>query len=137
MNQFPGRAKLSHLFLIAALAALGAAHSQSTGPVESKGLSTKSLGSIDLSAEIEGLAGRQLRARLATVEPGGHIAAHSHKDRPTLEYVMQGNVIEVRNGVEIAHGPGEMVLATRDVTHWWENRGTVPVVLLPVDIYHP
>ena len=78
MNQFSGKEKLSHLFLIAALAALGAAHAQSTGPVESKGLSTKALGSIDLSAEIEGLAGRrgQQAQRMEAEEQAGAECLH-------------------------------------------------------------
>jgi quercetin dioxygenase-like cupin family protein len=115
----------------------GIAFSQGLGPSDAKGTSTKALGSIDLSTEIEGVSGRHLRARLVTIEPGGHVAAHSHKDRPAMEYVVQGNVVEVRNGVEIQHGPGEMVMATREVSHWWENRGTTPVVLLPVDVFKP
>lgn len=120
-----------------AAAMTGIAFSQGLGPADGKGASTKALGSIDLSTEIEGLSGRQLRARLVTIEPGGHTSAHSHKDRPTMEYVVQGNVIEIRNGVEVPHGPGEMVSATREVSHWWENRGTTPVVLLPVDVFKP
>lgn len=100
-------------------------------------MSTKSLGTIDLSSEIEGMSGRQLRARLVTIEPGGHVAVHSHNDRPTMEYVVQGQPVEIRNGVEITHQPGDMVIATHDVSHWWENRGTTSVVLLPVDIFKP
>jgi len=110
---------------------------QVIGPTDSKGGNTKALGAIDLATEIEGMSGRQLRARLVTIEPGGHLAAHSHKDRPTMEFVVQGNVVEIRNGIEVQHGPGEMVMATREVSHWWENRGTMPVVLLPVDIFKP
>ncbi len=123
--------------ILAIATTTGIAHSQGLGPSEGKGSSTKALGNIDLSTEIEGLSGRQLRARLVTIEPGGHTAFHSHKDRPTIEYVVQGNVVEIRNGVEIQHGPGEMVPATHDVSHWWENRGTTPVVLLPVDVFKP
>ncbi|MCY7386997.1 MAG: cupin domain-containing protein [Burkholderiales bacterium] len=124
--------------LFAALMAItGIAFSEALGPTVAKGASTKALGSIDLSTEIDGLSGRQLRARLVAIEPGGHLAAHSHRDRPTMEYVVQGNVIEIRNGVEIPHGPGEMVIATREVSHWWENRGTTTVLLLPVDIFKP
>lgn len=119
------------------LALSGIVYSQVTPSSDAKGVTTKALGNIDLSTEIEGLSGRQLRARLVTIEPGGRVAAHSHKDRPTMEYVVQGNVIEIRNGVEIPHGPGDMVAATRDVTHWWENRSTTPVVLLPVDVFKP
>ena len=56
-------------------------------------------------------------------EPGGYAAAHSDAGKPTLEYVMQGNVIEIRNGIETPHAQGEMVIATHDVSNWWENRG--------------
>jgi quercetin dioxygenase-like cupin family protein len=54
-----------------------------------------------------------------------------------MEYVVQGQVVEIRNGIEIQHGPGDMVIATHDVSHWWENRGATPVILLPVDIFKP
>jgi quercetin dioxygenase-like cupin family protein len=111
------------------------AYSQLSGPSDSKGTTTKSLGSIDLTKEIEDISGRSLRARAFTIEPGGHGGVHSHKGRPTLEYVLQGNVVEIRNGVEIPHGPGELVLGTGDVNHWWENRSNAPVVLLPIDVY--
>lgn len=115
----------------------GQALSQAVAPTSAKGATTKALGTIDLAGEIDDLAGRQLRARLVTIEPGGHVAAHSHQGRPTLEYVIQGNVIEIRNGIEIAHGPGDVVAANHEVSHWWENRGSVPVVLLPVDVFKP
>ena len=123
------------LFLSAALSAFALA--QSTAPTDNKGATTKALGSIELSTESEGTNGRQLRARSVTIEPGGHTAVHSHKGRPTLEYVLQGNVIEIRNGVEVPHGPGEVVKGTGDVTHWWENRGTTAVLLVPFDVYTP
>ena len=72
-----------------------------------------------------------------TIEPGGHGAAHNHKDRPTLEYVVQGNAVEIRDGVEIPHVAGDLVVAAPEVWHWWENRGTTPVLLLPVDVFKP
>lgn len=138
VSQPKGFRRARSCVLAAALTALaGLAFSQAVGPTDARGASTKALGSIDLSTEIEGLSGRQLRARLVTIEPGGHLAAHVHNDRPTLEYVVQGNVIEIRNGVEVPHGPGELVMGTLGVSHWWENRGTVPVVLLPVDVFKP
>jgi mannose-6-phosphate isomerase-like protein (cupin superfamily) len=133
----PQRCSSAALFIVAISAFATVAFAQMTGPSDSDRVTTKTVGSIDLSTEIDGLSGRHLRARLATIEPGGHIAMHTHKDRPTMEFVVQGNVIEIRNGVEIPHGPGEMVVADKSVSHWWENRGTVPVVLLPVDIYKP
>lgn len=108
---------------------------QSVGHTDNKGTSSRVLGVIDLTNEVEGLTGRQMRSRYITIEPGGHAALHSHAGRPTLEYVAQGNVIEIRNGVEVPHGPGEMVVATHEITHGWENRGSETVVLIPVDIF--
>ena len=105
-------------------------------PTEARGGSTKSLGSIDLGPEVH-LAGYQLRARAVTIEPGGYLAAHTHQGRPTMEYVAQGTVIEVRNGIATEHKAGTMVPATNGVTHWWENHGAVPVVLVPVDVVRP
>ena len=144
MKTATGRAKeqrrgmsTARVLLLVCMAACELVWAQSVGPTDNKGSTTKPLGNIDLASEIDGLSGRQLRARLVTVEPGGHLAAHSHKGRPTLEYVVQGNIIEVRNGVEIPHVAGDMVVATRDVSHWWENRSTAVAVLLPVDIYAP
>lgn len=45
---------------------------------------------VDLGPEIEGMAGRQLRMRVLTIEPGGYIGLHSHEDRPAVVYFMQG-----------------------------------------------
>jgi len=133
----PARWTAIAVAVLIAVTLAAVAHSQGAGPSETRGVTTKSLGAIDLSSEIEGMSGRQLRARLVTIEPGGHVAVHSHKDRPTMEYVVQGQPVEIRNGIEIPHQAGDMVIATHDVSHWWENRGTTSVVLLPVDIFKP
>lgn len=126
------------LALVAIVAVLsGAAYSQLVAPTESKGSSVKALGNIDIASEIQDLSGRQLRARLVTLEPGGRLAVHSHNGRPTLEYVIEGNVVEIRNGVEIQHTVGDMIVGTKDVTHWWENRSGGRVILLPVDVFKP
>ena len=37
---------------------------------ETKGVTVKLLATVDLGAEIEGMAGRQLRMRMVTIEPG-------------------------------------------------------------------
>jgi quercetin dioxygenase-like cupin family protein len=132
-----GTLRVGRMLAFAAVAVWAAVHAQSIGPTDARGSTTKALGSIDLAGEIDGLSGWQLRARSVTIEPGGHVAAHSHKGRPTMEYVVQGNVVEIRNGVEIRHQAGDMVMAAHDVTHWWENRGSIPVILVPVDLYKP
>jgi quercetin dioxygenase-like cupin family protein len=45
-------------------------------------------------------------------------------------------VVEIRNGVEIVRRPGDIVIATHEVSHWWENRSD-PAVLLPIDVFKP
>jgi len=53
---------------------------------ETKGVTVKLLASVDLGLEIEGMAGRQLRMRMVTIEPGGVFAPiHDHQSIPTRE----------------------------------------------------
>jgi quercetin dioxygenase-like cupin family protein len=120
-----------------AVVTIGLALSQQTPPAENKGIAVKPVGSIDLGGEIDGLSGRQLRLRYITMEPGGHFAVHNHKDRPTLEYILAGTVIEHRDGVAKEYKAGDVVLADKNTTHWWQNTGTEQVVFLPVDIFRP
>lgn len=136
---YPMRKKSVSLVVygLALAATMGIAYSQSSGPTDSKGVSSKDMANVKLDEQIHERTGRQLRARQITIQPGGHVAAHSHKDRPTLEYVVEGNVVEIRNGVEVPHSAGEVVLATAEVNHWWENRSDKPAVLMPVDVYKP
>jgi hypothetical protein len=55
---------------------------EQTAP-ETKGVTVKLLAALDLGLEIEGMAGRQLRMRMVTIEPGGVFGPiHDHKDRP-------------------------------------------------------
>jgi quercetin dioxygenase-like cupin family protein len=50
---------------------------------ETKGVSVNLLSTVDLGPEIEGLAGRQLRMRMVTIEPGGVFGpVHDHKADP-------------------------------------------------------
>jgi quercetin dioxygenase-like cupin family protein len=110
---------------------------QPTGPSDSRGGGTTQLAALDLATQIDSVAGRQLRMRAVTLDPSGHLAAHSHDGRPTLEYVLKGTVIEYRNGVAIEHHAGEVIVGEKGVSHWWENHGTEQVVLLPVDVFRP
>jgi hypothetical protein len=50
---------------------------------ETKGVTVKLLATVDLGPEIAGMAGRQLRMRMVTIEPGGVFGPiHDHKDTP-------------------------------------------------------
>ena len=128
--------KVSGIFA-AGLIAAGIALSQQTPPTENKGVAVKPVGAMNLGSEIDGLSGRQLRMRFITMEPGGHFAVHNYKDRPTLEYILAGTVIEYRDGVAKEYKAGDVVLADKNTTHWWQNKGTEQVVFLPVDIFKP
>jgi len=111
------------------------ASGQQPTPTENKGVKIEPLAAIDLGAEIDGMQGRQLRLRLITVAPGGVIALHSHKDRPAVARVLQGTLTEHREGSSPKEHPeGESVAVGKDVTHWEENRGAKPLVLVVGDI---
>ena len=113
-----------------------AAWSQQTPPTEDKGLNAPVITSLDLGPEIEGMQERQLRMRKVTLEPGGVIAVHSHKDRPLAVYLMQGTLTEFRpDGRMIEHQEGEAWALGKAITDWAENRGSKPVILIAVDIF--
>ena len=102
---------------------------------ESRGVAVKVLGTVDLAGEIEGMAGRQLRMRLVTIEPGGVFGPiHDHAGRPGIVYILQGTITDHRDGVATEYGPGVGWPEDRHTTHWLENRGTTPAVEISVDI---
>ena len=103
-----------------------------------KGVRVQLLTALDLGPEIEGMAGRQLRMRMVTIEPGGVFGPlHNHIDRPGTVYVLQGTITDHRNGIATDYGPGVGWPEDRNTTHWLENRGTIPAVEISVDIVRP
>jgi len=102
---------------------------------ETKGVTTDLLATVDLGPEIEGMAGRQLRMRMVTIEPGGVFGpVHDHRGRPGIVYVLEGTITDHRNGVATDYGPGVGWPEDRDTTHSLENRGTSRAVEISVDI---
>jgi len=102
---------------------------------ETKGVTSTLLATVDLGPEIEGMAGRQLRMRLVTFEPGGVFGPiHDHKDRPGIVYILEGTITDHRNGVATEYGPGVGWPEDRNTLHWLENRGPVRAVEISVDI---
>ena len=118
------------------LAGPGSVIGQQAPPTENKGVTAGKSAVLDLGPEIDGMQGRQLRMQIVTVEPGGVVRLHSHKDRPDAVYILQGTLTEYREGGFIWERPeGTMSTAGKDVTHWAENKGTRPVVFIAVDIF--
>jgi quercetin dioxygenase-like cupin family protein len=111
--------------------ALSAAHAQAPEP---KGPVAKPLLNLDLAPEMDSVAGRALRMQLTTYEPGASNKAHSHKDRPEVVYILSGKIIEHRGDVAKEYGPGDTFTADHTTTHWMENKGTVPAVMLVTGI---
>src|SRR5512147_2555360 len=102
---------------------------------ETKGVTVKLLSTLDLGPEIGGMAGRQLRMRMVTIEPGGVFGPlHDHKDRPGMVYILDGTITDHRNGVAKEYRPGVGWPEDKNTTHWIENRGTTPAVEISVDM---
>jgi quercetin dioxygenase-like cupin family protein len=102
---------------------------------ETKGVTVKLLAAVDLGLEIEGMAGRQLRMRMVTFEPGAVFGPlHDHIDRPGIVYILQGTITDHRNEAATDYGPGVGWPEDRNTLHWLENRGTIPAVEISVDI---
>ncbi len=103
---------------------------------ETKGVSVTQLAAVDLGPEIEGMAGRQLRMRIFTMEPGAVLGPiHDHKGRPGMVYILQGTITDHRDGVAREYGPGVGWPEDKNTMHWLENRGTIPAVEISIDIF--
>jgi quercetin dioxygenase-like cupin family protein len=112
-------------------------NAQSAAPKENNGFTASKTTTVDLGPEIEGMNGRQLRLRVLTIEPGGHIGLHSHKDRPAVVYLLQGtDTVILEDGTAKTLHPGDTSTAMKDTTHWHRNDGNDAVLLIAVDIFH-
>ena len=72
-----------------------------------------------------------------TLAPGGVFAVHSHKDRPSVEYILKGTATEFRGDIRKEYREGDSVLADKDTVHWWRNDGTEPAIFVAVDVFNP
>jgi quercetin dioxygenase-like cupin family protein len=113
----------------------GLAVGQAQVPTETKGVSAVDLRSLDLTQELDTIAGRPLRMRKLTLQPGGVLGLHSHKDRPAVSYILEGSITYHQEGKpDLVARAGDGIAEGRGTTHWAENRGSVPAVWIAVDI---
>src|SRR5437868_4259942 len=104
-------------------------------PKDNKGFSASKATVVDLGPEFPGTAGLQLRMRVLTIAPGGHIGLHNHKERPAVVYFMQGTDTATRDdGTSQTFKPGDTVAETGATIHWHRNDGQDPVILIAVDV---
>jgi quercetin dioxygenase-like cupin family protein len=114
---------------------------QQAAPTDNKGVRTDVLAVIDLAKEEinEGMTGWQMRMRQLTIEPGGYVGLHDHKHRPLVMIVREGVLTDHHPGVGDKENPAGTAVSehSADNSHWIENKGSTPVVLLAVDIFQP
>jgi quercetin dioxygenase-like cupin family protein len=110
---------------------------QKPGPTAPKDVTDVVRASTDLSKEPAGIKGRLLRLRQLEMKPGGIVPWHSHGDRPAMIYIVSGEVVEYASScaVPIVHKAGDVAPEKNGTSHWWQNTGKTPAVLLSVDFF--
>lgn len=107
-------------------------------PTENKGVTVSGPTFVDLTNEVDTHAGRQLRMRTVSIEPGGVVAMHSHKGRPAVAIAQGGNLTEhLEDGSVHDHAPGEPWTEANGISHWAENRGSAPIKVVACDVFKP
>lgn len=133
---------LSHRFACALFASMlmlgGAIANAEDAPKGNKGFTASKTTVVELGSEIDGMAGRQLRMRMLTIEPNGYIGIHSHKNRPAVVYFMQGtDEVGLADGTKKIMHAGDTSSATKATMHYHRNIGKDNVVLIAVDVFEP
>ena len=94
------------------------------------------LASVDLTGW-RGQGNFMLRLRRLTIAADGVVPTHAHDDRPSIVYMLDGELIEhsAYCAVPILHKQGEWAAESGPGhIHWWENRTGKPVIVLSTDV---
>lgn len=86
------------------------------------------------------LGNLRLRMRRLTVPVGGFVPLHHHDDRPSIVYIVSGEILEhsALCAVPILHRANEWTPEFgKGHSHWWVNVGAEKVVILSSDIIPP
>jgi quercetin dioxygenase-like cupin family protein len=126
----------SHLILLlSAVLSLGAIAVAADAPKGNEGFSSSKPTVVDLGPEFPTTAGLELRLRVLTIKPGGHIGIHSHKDRPSVVYFVQGiDTVTRDDGTSQTFHPGDTTAETGATVHWHKNDGKDDVILVAADV---
>jgi quercetin dioxygenase-like cupin family protein len=115
---------------------VGTVVGESMPPKDSVGVKIGEPVILDLAPWAGDMKGRQLRIRKLDIAPGGVIGIHSHDDRPDVSYLVQGTLAERRSGgFSESRASDTLHAAGKGVTHWVENNGSTPAVLIVADIF--
>lgn len=107
--------------------------------IPEKYLKRETLATVSLKGW-RGVGDLLLRTRRLTIGPGGFVPTHYHNDRPSIVYIIKGEIIEhsVFCSVPIMHRAGEWTPEFGDFHgHWWENKTDSDVVLTSSDVIPP
>lgn len=93
--------------------------------------------STDLSKEPAAVNGRLFRLRQLDMKPGAIVPWHSHGNRPAMIFIVSGEVVEYASNcaVPITHKAGDVAPEKNGTSHWWQNTGSTPAVLISVDLF--
>ena len=110
---------------------------QKPSTAAAKGVTDVVRASTDLSKEPATVNGRLFRLRQLDIQPGGIVPWHSHDNRPALIYIVSGEIVEYASNcaVPIVHKAGDVAPEKKGTSHWWQNNGSTPVVLISVDLF--
>lgn len=104
--------------------------------ITSDGVTRELLASVDLTGWRD-LGNFMLRTRRLTIEPHGLVPYHTHDERPSIVYIVNGELIEhsALCAVPIRHVAGDTAPEFgHGHNHWWENPTDEPVVVLSSDV---
>ena len=110
---------------------------QKLSTAAAKGVTDVVRSTTDLSMEPAAINGRLFRLRQLDVQPGGIVPWHSHDNRPAMIYIVSGEIVEYASNcaVPIVHKAGDVAPEKKGTSHWWQNNGGTPVVLISVDLF--
>jgi quercetin dioxygenase-like cupin family protein len=110
---------------------------QKPSTAAAKGVTDVVRSTTDLSKEPAAVNDRLFRLRQLDIQPGGIVPWHSHDNRPAMIYIVSGEIVEYASncGVPIVHKAGDVAAEKKGTSHWWQNNGSTPVVLISVDLF--
>ena len=118
---------------VAVLAAFstGIAVGQRSAPHDDQSVEQTLLATIDLGQAVDHPDSRELRLSRVTIAPNGHIGLHSHKDDPTVVYLISGSLTNYHDDgtTEEVHA-GQAFAEFGPRLHWVENRTSAPATFV-------
>lgn len=110
---------------------------QKPGPTTPRDVTDVVRATTNLATEPAMINGRLFRLRQLDMKPGAIVPWHSHNERPAMIYIVSGEVVEYASNcaVPIVHKAGDVAPEKKGTSHWWQNHGKTPAVLISVDLF--